>query len=190
MYELLRNHFNKYVGLSDEEFEHALSFFKFRKFRRHQFVLQEGDISKYENYIVKGCTRTYETDDKGQEHIIQFGIEDWWVGDMYSFLTNTPSLNNIICIEDCEILQISADNHEKMCDSIPKLEKHFRKLIQNAYVASTRRIYSNLSKPALERYHEFLDRYPQLGQRIPNNYIASYLGITPQSLSRLRAANR
>ena len=113
MYELLRHHFNKYVALSDEEFEHALSFFKFRKFKRHQFILQEGDVSKYENYIVKGCTRAYETDDKGQEHIIQFGIEDWWVGDMYSFLTNTPSLTNIICIEDCEILQISADNHEK-----------------------------------------------------------------------------
>lgn len=186
-FELLRKHFKKYITLTDGEFEKALTYFRYRKFRKHQYILQEGDYSRNETYILKGCTRTYEVDDKGQEHIIQFGLEDWWIGDMYSFLTNTPSRLNIDCVEDTEVLQISAANHEAMCDNIPKLERHFRKLVENAYCASTQRIYSSLSKPALERYHEFLQKYPQIGERVPNTYIASYLGITPQSLSRLRA---
>jgi CRP-like cAMP-binding protein len=187
MYDLLRKHFGKYVTLTKEEFERAADYFKFRKYKKHQYILQEGDVSRYETFILKGCTRIFETDGKGQEHIIQFGLEDWWVGDMYSYFTNSPSRLSIDCIEDCEVLQITADNFEKMCDEIPKLEKHFRKLFQSAFVASSQRIYSNLSKPAIERYKEFLDKYPLIGQRVPNSYIASYLGITPQSLSRLRA---
>jgi CRP-like cAMP-binding protein len=94
---------------------------------------------------------------------------------------------NIDCIEDCELLQISASNHDKMLTQIPKLERHFRKLITNAYVASIQRVYSAMSKPALDRYLEFIKKYPRIEQRVPNHYIASYLGITPQSLSRIRA---
>ena len=127
-----------------------------------------------------------EVDEKGQEHIIQFGLEDWWVGDMYSFLTKTPSRTNIDCIEDSEVLQISDKNQDLLLRKVPKLERHFRKLIANAYSAAIQRIYSSLSKPALERYQEFIDKYPHIEQRVPNHYIASYLGITPQSLSRIR----
>jgi CRP-like cAMP-binding protein len=186
MYELLRSHFRKYVQLTDEEFQLSITFFRHKKFRKHQYILQEGEISRYETYILKGCTRSYEVDDDGLEHIIQFGVEDWWVGDMYSFLTQTPSRLNIDCLEDTEVLQISQDDHDRLCNEVPKLERHFRKLIQNAYCASIQRIYSNLSKPALERYNEFIEKYPHIQQRVPNNLIASYLGITPQSLSRLR----
>jgi len=187
MYELLHSHFNKYVHLSDEEFERAVSYFTYKKFRKHQYILQAGDVSRYETYVLHGCTRSFEVDNDGQEHIIQFGLEDWWIGDLYSFLTGAPSRLNIDCLEDTEVLQISAINHDKMCDEIPKLERHFRKLIQHAYCASIQRIYSNLSKPALERYEEFISKYPHIDQRIPNHLIASYLGITPQSLSRLRS---
>ena len=190
MYHLLRKHFNKYVTLTDEEFEKVAASFKFRKYKKHQYILQEGDVSKYETFIIKGCTRIFEIDEKGQEHIIQFGLEDWWVGDMYSYFAGLPSRVNIDCIEDCEVLQITAGNFEKVCDETPKLEKHFRKLIQSAFVASSQRIYSNLSKSAIERYNEFLEKYPHIGQRVPNSYIASYLGITPQSLSRLRGKRK
>src|SRR5690349_396382 len=190
MYHLLRKHFNKYVTLTDEEFEKVAASFKFRKYKKHQYILQEGDVSKYETFIIKGCARIFEIDEKGQEHIIQFGLEDWWVGDMYSYFAGLPSRVNIDCIEDCEVLQITAGNFEKMCDETPKLEKHFRKLFQSAFVASSQRIYSNLSKSAIERYNEFLEKYPHIGQRVSNSYIASYLGITPQSLSRLRGKRK
>jgi CRP-like cAMP-binding protein len=186
MYDLLRSHFNKYVQLSQEEFEQSITHFRYKKFRKHQYILQDGEISRYETYILSGCTRSYEVDDDGQEHIIQFGLEDWWVGDMYSFLSATPSRLNIDCLEETEVLQISQESHDQLCSNIPKLERHFRKLVQNAYCAAVQRIYSNLSKTALERYDDFVNKYPQIEQRVPNNLIASYLGITPQSLSRLR----
>lgn len=189
MYDILYKHFNKYTSFSNEDFEECMPFLQFKKFRKRQYILQEGDISRYENFVLKGCTRSYEVDEKGQEHIIQFGLEDWWIGDMYSFLTNTPARANIDCIEDCEVLQISQQNHELMLLKVPKLERHFRKLISAAYCASINRIYSSLSKSALERYQEFIGKYPHIEQRVPNHYIASYLGITPQSLSRIRAQN-
>jgi CRP-like cAMP-binding protein len=187
MYDILFQHFNKYVSLSQDEFEICKSLFRYKKFRKHQYILQNGDISRYETFILSGCTRTYEVDDNGQEHIIQFGTETWWVGDLHSFLTNSPSRLNIDCLEDTEVLQILRTEMEKLYDKVPKLERFFRLLIQKAYVASMDRIYSNLSKPAPERYQEFIQKYPLIEQRVPNHQIASYLGITPQSLSRIRS---
>lgn len=189
MYDKLFQHFNKYVSISEEEFEECKLLFKYKKFRKHQYILQNGEISRYETFILSGGTRTYEVDDKGQEHIVQFGTETWWVGDLHSFLTNTPSRYNIDCLEDTEVLQIPRVEMEMMYDRVPKLERFFRMLLQRAYVASVDRIYSNLSKPATQRYHEFIEKYPLLEQRVPNHQIASFLGITPQSLSRIRSQN-
>ena len=176
----------------DSSFEcHRITFiksvFNFKKFRKHQYILQAGEVSRYETYVCKGLTRTYDVNDKGVEHIVQFGLEDWWVGDMYSFLTDTPSGYNIDCIEDTEVLQITRANLETLYQEVPKMERHFRILVQNAFIASTRRVSATLAKSALERYQEFLDRYPQIDQRVPNHQIASFLGITPQSLSRIRS---
>lgn len=189
MYDKLFHHFNKYVSISEEEFEECKLLFKYKKFRKHQYILQNGEISRHETFILSGCTRTYEVDDKGQEHIVQFGMETWWVGDLHSFLTNTPSRYNIDCLEDTEVLQIPRVEMEMMYDRVPKLERFFRILLQKAYVASVDRINSNLSKPATQRYHEFIEKYPLLEQRVPNHQIASFLGITPQSLSRIRSQN-
>lgn len=187
MSEALIRNLNKYVTLNDEEVQIVLELFTPRKYRKHQYILQEGDLVRYENYIIKGLTRTYEVDEKGQEHIVQFGIEDWWIGDLYGYLTQTPTKVNIDCLEDTEVMQITAPNHEVLYQRVPKLERHFRIMIQNAYIASTRRISSTLAKTAAERYEEFIQRYPHIEQRVPNHQIASYLGITPQSLSRIRS---
>jgi CRP-like cAMP-binding protein len=178
---------SKYVSLSEEESTTIESLFTTRKFRKRQYILQEGEITRYETFIVKGLTRTYEVDEKGQEHIVQFGLEEWWVGDLYSFLTETPSNYNIDCLEDTEVLQITKANLETLYDRVPKMERHFRIIIQNAFIASTKRVSATLAKSALERYDEFINRYPQIEQRVPNHQIASYLGITPQSLSRIRS---
>jgi CRP-like cAMP-binding protein len=186
MYEILYKHFNKYISLSEEEFEICKKLFTYRKFRKHQYILQSGDISRNETFILSGCTRTYEVDDNGQEHIVQFGLETWWIGDIHSFFTNSPSRYNIDCLEDTEVLQVPRVEMEKLYERVPKMERFFRILIQNAYVASIDRIYSNLSKSAHQRYQDFLDKYPDIEQRVPNHQIASYLGIAPQSLSRIR----
>jgi CRP-like cAMP-binding protein len=192
MQELLIRNLGKHVSLTDEEIETIESLFTFKKFRKHQYILQEGDIARYETFIIKGVTRTYEVDEKGQEHIVQFGLEDWWVGDLYSFLTETASLYNIDCLEDTEVMRISRPDLELLYLEVPKMERHFRILFQNAFIASTRRVSSVLTKPALERYEDFIRQYPQIEQRVANHQVASYLGITPQSLSRLRsqAANK
>jgi CRP-like cAMP-binding protein len=187
MYEALIKNLTRFISLSEEEAQAACALFSYRKFRKHQFILQEGDVAYHETFILKGLTRTYEIDAKGGEHIVQFGIEDWWVGDLYSFLSGQPTKYNIDCIEDTEVLQITREQQEILFQKVPKLERHFRIMIQNAYVASVTRIAGTLAKSAMERYRDFIEAYPHIEQRVPNHQIASYLGITPQSLSRIRA---
>ena len=189
MWELLLKNLGRHVSLTNDEAAIIQTLFVHRRFRKRQFILQEGDISRYETFIIKGITRTYEIDKKGQEHIVQFGPEDWWIGDMYSFLSNTPSVYNIECIEDTEVLQITKANQEKLFNQVPKMERHFRILLQNAFIALTKRVASSLTKSAGERYEEFKTTYPHIDNRVPNHQIASYLGITPQSLSRIRGKN-
>lgn len=187
MWDALLQNLGKYVSLDAAEAAIIESLFTFRKFRKRQYILQEGDIARHETFISKGITRTYEVNDSGQEHVVQFGPEDWWVGDLYSFLTDTPSPYNIDCLEDTEVLQITKPNLDLLYQQVPKMERHFRIIIQNAFIASTQRVSSALAKSALERYEEFTQRYPHIEQRVPNHQVASYLGITPQSLSRIRS---
>jgi CRP-like cAMP-binding protein len=186
MWELLHTNISRHVSLTDKEFEIVRSLFKEKKYRKKQYILQEGEISKVETFIAKGCTRTYEVNESGQEHILQFGIEDWWIGDLYSFLTETPSRYNIDCIEDCEVLQITKEKLEELYRTVPKMERFFRIIIQNAFNAAQQRILYTISKPAAERYYDFIEKYPAIEQRVADHHIASYLGIAPQSLSRIR----
>jgi CRP-like cAMP-binding protein len=187
MWESLVKNLSKFVVLTPEEIETVKTLFTYKKLRRRQYILQEGDIARHETFIVKGVTRTYEVNEKGQEHVVQFGLEDWWIGDLHSFLSEEPSSYNIDCLEDTEMLQITRPNLEILYERIPKMERHFRIMIQNAFIAATSRVASTLTKTAVERYDEFITSYPQIEQRVPNHQIASYLGITPQSLSRIRA---
>jgi CRP-like cAMP-binding protein len=184
--QLLVDHINKFVQLNDEEIALLSDSVRRRRMKKRQFLLNIGDIEKVESFIIKGCLKTYFIDEKGEEHIVQFGVENWWIGDMYSFLTNTPSIYNIEALEESELLQVDHETLEMLYKRIPKLERYFRLLIQNAYIAATRRILGTMSKPAEERYLEFLQKYPDIEQRIPQYMVASYLGITPEFLSRIR----
>lgn len=187
MLEALIKTLSKHVTLTPEEIEVIDALFTFKTFRKRQYIMQEGEVTRYETFIVKGATRMYEVDDKGQEHVVQFGLEDWWVGDLFSFLTETPTKYNIDCIEDTQVYQISKSNLELLYSQVPKMERHFRIIVQNAFIATTTRVASSLIKSAADRYLEFIEKYPQIEQRVPNHQIASYLGITPQSLSRIRS---
>lgn len=187
MWPLLRKNIGLYVSLSDDEYELAESFFTYRKFRKKQYILQEGDICRHETFILKGCVRMYQVDGDGQEHVSQFGIESWWVGNLYSLVSEKPAVINIDCLEDCEVLQITKQALDKLYAQVPAMERFFRLLIQNAFIAFEHRVLILLAKPAAERYKDFINRYPHIEERISDRQVASYLGITPQSLSRIRS---
>lgn len=172
--------------LNDEEKTVLMSAFKVRKFRKGQYIVQQGDVVKYENFIVRGLTRTYTIDDKGQEHVIYFAAEGWWTGDLYSFFTEEPTAYNIDCLEETEVLQITKATLDELCLKVPKMNIYYRDLYRNSVIAFHKRLQSTLEKSAVERYEEFLHNYPLVQQRVPNHQIASFLGITPQSLSRIR----
>lgn len=187
MYDTLIKNLGRHVEVGRQESAVIRELFTPRKFRKRQFILQEGDVARFESYVVSGLTRIYEVDKKGQEHIIQFGPEDWWVGDLYSFLTETPSRYAIDCLEETELLQVSKANLERLYKRVPAMERCFRIMIQNAFIASTQRVAASLAKTAAERYRDFITQYPHIGRRVPDHQIAAYLGITPQSLSRIRS---
>lgn len=186
MFEVLKSHLRKRIELTDAEFKRASAFFIPKKLRKRQFLLQSGEVGRYLAFVEKGCLRSYSIDEAGEEHIVQFAIEDWWIGDMYSFLENQPSTLNVDTFEECELLLLDKPSRDRLCESIPKFERFFRLLLQANYVASQRRIMQSISATAEERYLQFLKSYPAIVRRVPQNQIASYLGITPQSLSRIR----
>lgn len=186
MYSILKKHILKKVQLTEKEFNDVTNFFIPKKIRKRQFFLQEGDVCKYLGFVSKGCLRSYSVNDKGEEHIIQFAVEDWWISDLKSFSTNQPATYNIDALEDSELLLIDKSSYEKLCLAVPKLEHYYRVLLENSNSAAMTRISDLISIPAEERYLKFLELYPTIVQRVSQNQIASYLGITPQSLSRIR----
>lgn len=186
MFERLRTHFLKKVRLTDEEFVLATRFFIPRKVRRKQFLLQAGDVCKYISFVSQGCLRSFSIDEKGEEHVIQFAIEDWWIADLDSFLTHRPAHCNIDALEDSEVFLIDKVSLDKLYNAVPPCERFFRMLFEGGYTAALARISDSISATAEDRYLHFLKSYPQFVQRVPQSQIASYLGITPQSLSRIR----
>ena len=143
-------------------------------------------MCKYIGFVNSGCLREYKIDNKGVEHILQFAIEDWWVSDLNSFLTGLPASYNIDALQDSDVLLLEKSAREELLKNCPKMERFFRLLIEANHVASQQRIVDSLSASAEERYLKFIKTYPQLLEQLPQNQIASYLGITPQSLSRIR----
>jgi CRP-like cAMP-binding protein len=177
----------KHVNLTNEEVDFLLSKTIRRRYLNGQFVLQQGDIARVESYVLSGCLKTFRTDNDGKEHILMFAIEDWWTADLRSFITQTPSKYNIQCLEDCELVQISHNTIEDLYEKIPKLERFFRIIVQNAYVALQDRLVRDHSVSARERYLQFRSRYPAIEQRVPQYMIASYLGVTKEFLSKIRS---
>jgi len=186
MFDLLRAHIEKRIHLSDEEFSRCTQFFIPRKVKKRQFLLQEGDICRHIAFVNSGCLRAYTVDHKGEEHIIQFAIEDWWISDLNSYLTGSPATYNIDALQDSEVLLLEKSARDKLLEAVPAIERFFRLLQEANYIATHRRINNSLSASAEERYLQFIKTYPALVEQVPQGHIASYLGITPQSLSRIR----
>ncbi|MBB1283443.1 Crp/Fnr family transcriptional regulator [Flavisolibacter sp. BT320] len=186
MFELLFQKFDEKVQLTSEEKELCKNFFQPKKLRKRQYLLQEGDPCRYLAFVEKGMLRSYSIDEKGSEHIIQFAFEGWWISDQYSFLTGEPSVYNIDALEDCELLLLTRAGEEELMEKVPKVERFFRLLLQGNVIATQRRLVSSLSQPAEKRYHDLVESCPTIPQRVPQHMMASFLGITPETLSRIR----
>ncbi|MTI86905.1 MAG: Crp/Fnr family transcriptional regulator [Balneolaceae bacterium] len=185
-YHTLVQHINRHVTLTEAEVEILKSLTRIKKVRKRQFVSEQGEITRYESYVVEGCLRCYHTDEDGNEHVVQFAVEDWWTADLHSFLTQSPAHFSVEAIEPSVLIQFGYNEMEELYRSIPKLERFFRTITQRAYVASQKRIITSFSKDASKRYDEFRNRYPTIEQRVPQYMIASYLGISPEFLSKIR----
>ena len=184
--EPLLRHVARRIKLDAEETREFLSILTIKQIRRGHFLLQEGDVAEHENYVLKGCLRAYTLDADGNEHVIHLAIEDWWIGDLASVLLKSPARLSVEALEDSEVIQIRHDALEQLYTRIPKFERYFRLLLQGAFLAHQERILSNIALDARSRYEQFAARYPQFLDRVPQKYVASYLGITPESLSRIR----
>lgn len=184
--EPLIAYFNNLIPLNNEEIALVTAYFKPRLYRKRQYILQEGDVCKHFNFVVRGCLRMYKLDEKGNTHIIQFAAENWWLTNIGSFHQRNPSELNIDALEDTMVLQISYQNLIGLYTQAAKFDRIFRVLIENAYVALQNRLLQNISSTAEEKYNSFMDVYPHLANRLPQTQIASFLGITPEFLSRLR----
>lgn len=182
----LFNYINKYAIISEEEFKVFVSHFMEKKIRKKEYLLEEGEICKHMAFIIKGSMRKYYIDEKGVEYIVDFYIEDWWAGDRESFVKSTPSVYHIDACEDCELLLISRENTLKLRDQCRAFNELLLKLDEQNTIATQKRITSSISSTAEKRYIDFAKRYPHFIQRFPQHLIASYLGITKDTLSRVR----
>ncbi len=187
MYELFFHKFNEKVNLSKEEEEVIKQHLTPKKLRKKQYLLQEGDVCKHIAFVEKGALKAYVVDDAGAESIIQFALEGWVISDLYSFLTGEPATYNIDALEDAELVLISKSAHEELLKKLPKYETYIRLQITGAYIALQKRLTSMISLPLEERYKNFLALYPNIAQRVPQHMIASYMGLTPETLSRVRS---
>lgn len=184
--EPLIMYFENFLPLNEEEKTYLGKVFRERKIRRRQYILQEGEVCRFNSFVVEGCFRMYYVDDNGKEHNLQFAVENWWIGDIGSFHSEEPSKLNIEAIENAVILQIRKEDQLKLFVDFPKFNRIFRVFTENALISFQRRVLQNISSTAEERYLDFIERYPNFVDRISNVQIASFLGVTPEFLSTIR----
>ncbi|MDG1870544.1 MAG: Crp/Fnr family transcriptional regulator [Flavobacterium sp.] len=186
MYEQLEKSIREKVKISAEEFELCKTFFIPKKLRKKQTLLLEGDVCTYNAFIEKGILRSYATDEKGNEHVIQFAFEGWWISDLASFLQGSNSTHTIEAIEDSELLLLTYTAREDLMSKLPVFETYQRILLQNAFIAFQSRVNAALNSSAEEKYLKLTSAYPDIIARVPQHMIASFLGLTPETLSRVR----
>lgn len=187
MFDKIREYLSRTVRLSEKELKIFENSLELRMVPKKTILLSAGEICNFEAYINKGCIREYFIDGEGMELTLQFATEDWWVSDITSFEDQIPSDMYIETLEDCELLVLTRQSKENLINEVPQLERMFRLMIQRHLSKLQKRLFKTVSSTAMDQYIEFVTRYPTISQRVSQQYIASYLGITPEFLSRLRA---
>lgn len=185
-FDFLARHIRSRVELSDEEMGFILSQFKLTRIKKRQFIVQPGFIAKYRNFVCSGAFRAYVVVDNGEDHTIQFAIEDWWITDYNSYFNREQATLFVMALEDSIILQLSYENEVALKQSNHKYETFFRISAERAQAFHFRQLITNLTQTAEYRYETFLEKYPKIVNRVPQYALASYLGMTTEYLSKLR----
>ncbi|NMH28033.1 Crp/Fnr family transcriptional regulator [Flavobacterium silvaticum] len=180
-----RQHLEEIISLTDEEFEQIQSFFVYKKYKKHQVILEEGDLAKNEYLVLSGLLKSSFTDADGKEHILQFAWENWWITDYNAFWKRENSILSIECLEDVEVLSLSLEDKTRLHAEFRKMEQFFLKKSNAGYVGLQKRVLSLLTNSAEKRFEQLIATYPQLLQRVPKKLIAAYLGVSRETLSRL-----
>lgn len=186
MFELLKDSILEHVSISDDEWELCKNSFRPKRILKRQFLLQEGDVCRWLAFVEKGASYSFSVDSKGNQHVLRFAFDGWWIADLLSFFTDEPSTLNIEILEDCQLLLLDRKNHEKLLEVIPSYERYHRIIVQNAYVALQQRVENALGLTAEEKYARLIKHNPEFMNRVPLNLVASYLGMSPETLSRVR----
>jgi CRP-like cAMP-binding protein len=185
--DLILKNVARHITLTDNETAFFLSVLEPKSLRRKKLYLEEGTVCKNSAFVLDGALKSFTVDKEGKEHILSFAIRDWWISDLYSLLSQKPAALNIEAIADAEVLLLSRDNQQLLYETVPKFERFFRIIVENSLVANQQRLIDNLSSPAEDRYLRFIKKYPTIPSCVPQHNIASYLGITPEFLSKIRA---
>lgn len=185
--DLLLANVAKHIALSESERTIFVSMLEHKLLKRKEFHLREGEVCRYSTFVVDGALKSFTVDKEGNEHILSFAVSDWWIADMYSFISQKPAILNIEAVANSEVHLLSWENRQKLFEKVPKFERFFRIIIENSLVANQQRLIDNLSATAEERYLRFIEKYPFIPECVPQHNIASYLGITPEFLSKIRA---
>jgi len=184
--DLILKNISRHINLNEEETNYFTSLITFKEVARKNFILKEEQACRNLSYVHSGALRAYHMDKEGKEATIMFAVADWWVTDMFCFLNEKPAMMYIEAIEDSCVFQLSKEHFEKLFYMVPKFERFFRILMQNAYTREQLRVIETLSLSAEERYNRFLSKYPHIAKAVTQKQIASYLGITPEFLSSFR----
>ena len=185
-YKNILDNIKRYVPLNEDDEKQFSSIIRTTKVKRRQFIVQPNFVCSHQTYVLQGAFRSYFVNDAGVDHTIQFAIEDWFISDFNSYINQTPASLFVEALEDSIVQQIEYNDVEKLCDQNPKFERFFRLVAQKSFAFSQRRVLSNLGKSAEERYLEFENLYPSIIQRVPQYALASYLGMSPEFLSKIR----
>ena len=189
MFNLFKEYIDTESPLSEEQWAVIQSLTIIKKLRKNQLLLKQGDIWIYHAFICNGCVRRYYIDSLEVEHTIQFSIENWWTGDRESLLNSSPSKYNIEAIENSTIALIQKDDFDKICETIPAFGSIINSILQKSMLTTQKRILADISFTAEERYMQLLASFPKIANRVPRHMLASYLGVSPETLSRIRRAS-
>lgn len=180
------DYISRYVDLTDDEKTHLAGFLKITKVKKRQFIVQPGFVCQHKSYVVKGAFRGYLVDKEGKEHTLSFAIEDWWISDYSSLIYQEPATLFVEALEDSVLIQIAYEDEQRFLAEIPKLEKFERIITQRSLAFQQKRLLSNFTKTAEERYDEFMSKYAAIAQCVPQYALASYLGFSTEYLSKIR----
>ncbi|MDR6487042.1 CRP-like cAMP-binding protein [Chryseobacterium vietnamense] len=187
---LILQNISRHISLTNQEKSYFLSLLKEKKVAKKELILQQQQACKEINFVQTGILRAFHMDTTGKESTIMFAVSDWWITDMYCFINQKPAMLNIEALEDSSVLQLQKHHLDDLYHKVPKFERFFRIMMQNAYIREQLRTIENLSLPAEERYYNFLQKYPEAVKRIKQKQIASYLGITPEFLSLIKSKQK